>query len=67
MGENCPQISVPSPTLGFIEVDRYTYISERYEIYYEDRWRNLGYLTCFVVFFFCAGLIAAQVVRPLSR
>ena len=65
---NCT-IAVPdvtSPT-GFDAVPRYAYVTEKYDLYYEDRFTNLGYLVCFTAAFFCTAALGTRYVRHIVR
>lgn len=65
----CPMLAIPAPAspTGFVSVDLYNYVSNRYEVYYEDRWENLGYLSIFVLVLFVAGGAATAFVRHIVR
>ena len=62
----CPTISVPS-SMGTIIVDRYTYVSQKFELSYDDRWNNLGYLAVFVAAFFGLAIVATWRCRHIRR
>ena len=65
-GAACPTVLVPS-TRGLVQQDRYAYISEKYEIYYGQRWESLGYLALFFVAFQLLSFVAVARCRHIKR
>lgn len=65
-GPNCPLINNVTPQ-GTTVLDRYAFISSKYDVYEVDRWTNLGYLAIFIIFFQLCAWLATRVVRHLTR
>jgi hypothetical protein len=67
----CPKIStalvLPSGSFTQVAVDRYTYVSSKYEVYVEEAWGNVGYLALFVIVFQCMAFYSLRYVRHISR
>jgi ABC-type multidrug transport system permease subunit len=63
----CPSVNVPDPIQGLVLRDRYDYVRDTYEVYYENRWANLGYLTIFVLVFQFGAFMAVRYIRHIVR
>ena len=61
-------VKVPNPSLtGFDILDRYVYVSSKYDLHFDERWVSLGYLTCFIAAFFIGAAIGTRYVRHIVR
>jgi ATP-binding cassette subfamily G (WHITE) protein 2 (SNQ2) len=65
-GAGCPTLSVIS-LQGQSTAPVYSFVSNKYEVYYSDRWSNLGYLSLFIVVFAGVAVLATQFVRHIVR
>ena len=66
----CPTVLVPIVTPAGVKtlpVDRYTYVSTKYEVYEEKAWENLGYLAIFILAFQVMAFVSLRYVRHISR
>ena len=61
----CALQSQNDPTM--CRADVYTYVSTWYEIDYDTRWNQLGYLVIFIAFFQITGMLATRYVRHIVR
>ena len=48
-------------------VDRYTYVSQKYDVWFDAEWTNLGYLAIFIVVFQALALYAINRIRHIVR
>ena len=65
-GVDCPTITVVNDDV-LTDEDRYTWIARKYDIDYNTRWENLGYLAIFIIVFQLAVILATRYVRHISR
>lgn len=63
----CPTITVPHPQLGPISVDRQTYVDGRYELNYDQRWNQVGYIAIFILAFQLLAVLAVRFIRHIVR
>ena len=67
----CPQIQsievLPSGSFRPVKVDRYAYVSTKYEVYAEQAWNSLGYLALFIIVFQMLAFFSLRYVRHISR
>ena len=67
----CPKITtavvLPSGSFTQVSVDRYAFVSSKYEVYAEEAWDNVGYLALFVVVFQLMAFWSLRYVRHISR
>ena len=57
----------PAGTVLTVPVDRYKFVSTKYEVYEEKAWENLGYLTIFILAFQVMAFVSLRYVRHISR
>jgi hypothetical protein len=62
----CPTLLVPS-SLGVRSVDRYQYVSGKYEVYAHDSLKNVGFLAVFILVFQVLGILATRYIRHIVR
>jgi hypothetical protein len=48
-------------------VDRYTYVSQKYDVWFDAQWASLGYLALFIVAFQLMALYGINRVRHIVR
>ena len=48
-------------------VDRYTFVSSKYEVFADQAWNSLGYLTLFIIAFQMLAFFSLRYVRHISR
>ena len=48
-------------------VDRYDYVSQKYDVWFSEEWRNLGYLAIFIVVFQIFALYGINRIRHIVR
>jgi hypothetical protein len=58
---------LPSGAFAPILVDRYQYVSTKYEVYTEAMWASLGYLALFILAFQVMAFFSLRYVRHISR
>ena len=67
----CPQIQsivvLPSGSFRPVMVDRYTFVSSKYEVFADQAWNSLGYLTLFIIAFQMLAFFSLRYVRHISR
>lgn len=66
LAAGCPTVSVLQSSVEVI-LDRYSYIADKYEVYYDSRWANLGYLAIFIAVFQTLNILATRFVRHINR
>lgn len=54
-------------TAGVINVDRYLYVSTKYDVSFSDQWNSLGYLAIFIIVFQLFAFRSTRVVRHIVR
>lgn len=50
-----------------INVDRYLYVSTKYDVSFSDQWNSLGYLAIFIIVFQLFAFRSTRVVRHIVR
>jgi hypothetical protein len=48
-------------------VDRYAYVSSKYDVYFEEEWASLGFLAIFIVVFQVFALYGINRIRHIVR
>ena len=65
-GASCAALDSITP-FGLVRVDRYEYVSTKYDVHYDEALANLGYLALFIVAFQAMAFVATRTVRHIVR
>lgn len=63
-GSSCSQIYVPTKNMF---QNKYTYVSDTYDVYESKRWNNLGYVCLFLLAFQTLAFVSARYKRLVTR
>jgi ATP-binding cassette, subfamily G (WHITE), member 2, SNQ2 len=65
-GAACGSLAQISPA-GLTVVDRYAYVSNKYDISFSDMWNSLGYLAIFIIVFQALAFRSTRYVKHIVR